>query len=79
MFPIRHDSNWHVQLQRLVRCLVFSSKHQGPVVQSIVILTTSLRRQLSKFMRTTLSNTLLVFVEKNVRILHSHVFFFNKI
>ena len=46
MFPTRHDSNWHVQLQTLVRCLVFSSKHRGPVVQSIVILTTSLRRQL---------------------------------
>ena len=35
-----------------------------PVVQSIVSLTTSLRRQLVKFMWTILSNTLLFFVEK---------------
>ena len=34
----------------------------GPVVQSIVILTTSLR--LVKYMRTTLSNTLLFLLEK---------------
>ena len=38
--------------------------NQGPVVQSIVSLTTSLRRQLVKCMPTTLSNTLLFFVEK---------------
>ena len=36
----------------------------GPVVQSIVSLTTSLRRQLFKYIPTTLSNTLLFFVEK---------------
>ena len=34
----------------------------GPVVQSIVSLTTSLRRQLVKYMPTKLSNTLLFFV-----------------
>ena len=37
---------------------------QGPVVQSIVSLTTSLRRQLVKYMPTKLSNTLLFFVGK---------------
>ena len=36
----------------------------GPVVQSIVSLTASLRRQLIKYMLTTLSNTLLFFGEK---------------
>ena len=36
----------------------------GPVVQSIVSLTTSLRRQLVKYMPTALSNTLLFFVGK---------------
>ena len=35
-----------------------------PVVQSIVSLTMSLRRQLVKYMPTKLSNTLLFFVEK---------------
>ena len=38
--------------------------HLGPVVQSIVSLTTSLRRQLVKYMWTTLSNMLLFFVGK---------------
>ena len=36
----------------------------GPVVQSIVSLTSSLRRELVKYMLTTLSNPLLFFVEK---------------
>ena len=36
----------------------------GSVVQSIVSLTTSLRCQLVKYILTTLSNTLLFFVEK---------------
>ena len=36
----------------------------GPVVQSIVSLTMSLRRQFDKSMQTTLSNTLLFFVDK---------------
>ena len=36
----------------------------GPVVQNIVSLTTSLRRQLVRYMPTKLSNTLLFFVEK---------------
>ena len=40
------------------------NKHMGPVVQSIVSLTTSLRRQLVKYMPTKLSNPLLFFVEK---------------
>ena len=34
----------------------------GPVVQSMVILTSSLRRQLVKYMPTTLSNPLLLFL-----------------
>ena len=38
--------------------------HQGPVVQSIFSLTTSLRPQFVKYMLTTLSNPLLFFVEK---------------
>ena len=37
---------------------------QGPVVQSIVSLTTSLRRQLVKYMPSKLSNTLLFLLEK---------------
>ena len=40
------------------------SINQGPVVQSIVSLTMLLRRQLVKYMPTTLSNRLLVFVGK---------------
>ena len=36
----------------------------GPVVQSIVILTTSLRHQIVKYMPTEFSNTLLFFVGK---------------
>ena len=39
-------------------------KELGPVVQSIVSLTTLLRRHLVKYMPTNLSNTLLFFVEK---------------
>ena len=38
--------------------------NQGPVVQSNVSLTTSLRRQLVKYMWTTLTNTLLIFIGK---------------
>ena len=41
-----------------------SKLHQGTVVQIIVILTTSLRRQFVKYMPTTLANPLLFFVEK---------------
>ena len=37
---------------------------RGPAVQSIVSLTTLLRRQLVKYMLTTLSNILLFFVGK---------------
>ena len=45
-------------------CVPFWFREQGPVVQSIVSLTMSLRRQLVKFMWTTLSNMLLFFVGK---------------
>ena len=41
------------------------SKVLGPDFQSIVSLTTSLRRQFVKYMPATLSNRLLFFVEKN--------------
>ena len=41
-----------------------NNSNLGPVVQSIVSLTTSLRRQLVKYMPTKLSNTLLFFVGK---------------
>ena len=46
----------------------------GPVVQSIVSLTTSLRRQLVKYMPTKLSNTLLFLLTK----CDSHIFFSTK-
>ena len=44
-----------------VKCTVCN---QGPVVQSIVSLTTSFRGHLVKYIPTTLSNTLLFFVGK---------------
>ena len=44
--------------------LVTRRRDLGPVVQSIVSRTTSLRRQLVKYMPTKLSNTLLFFVGK---------------
>ena len=47
--------------------LIFISRVLGLVVQSIVSLTTSLRRQLVKYMPTKLSNTV-IFCWKNVRI-----------
>ena len=52
----------------------------GPVVQSIVSLTMSLRRHFVKYMPTKLSNTLLFFVEKCENLLHCKRFshFFNK-
>ena len=43
-------------------CSILAAKvYQGPVVQSIVRLTTSLRHQFVKYMPTTLSNPLLFF------------------
>ena len=45
-------------------CLLGHSGDQGPVVQSIVSLTTSLRCQLVKYMLTKLSNTRSFFVGK---------------
>ena len=44
--------------------MVALSSRLGPVVQSIFSLTTSIRRQLVKYMLTKLSNTLLFFVGK---------------
>ena len=52
----------------------------GPVVQSIISLTMSLRRQLVKYMWTKLSNTLLLLLKKCENLLHCKRFshFFNK-
>ena len=47
---------------------------QGPIVESIVSLTTSLRRQFVKYMPTTFSNTLLFFVGKMCNAKDSHIF-----
>ena len=49
-------------------------KVKGPVVQSIVSLTTSLRGHLVKCIPTTLSNTLLFFVEQMRESFDSHIF-----
>ena len=43
---------------------MFAVVYQGPVVQSIVSLTSSLRGQLIKCFTTSLLNTLIFFVEK---------------
>ena len=51
-------------LTKCMKLTAIRDVSQGPVVQSIVNLTTSLRRQLVKYMPTKLSNTLLFFVEK---------------
>ena len=57
-------------------------KNQDPVVQSIVSLTISLRHKFVKQISAKVTNTLLFFVEKNVRILctakDSHIFFNKK-
>ena len=47
---------------------------QGPVVQSIVNLTTSLRRQLVKYMPTKVSNQLLFLLKKCENAKDSHIF-----
>ena len=54
--------------------------NQGPVVQSIVSLTTSLRRHFVKYMPTTLSNPLLFMLKKCENPLQCKRFshFFNK-
>ena len=52
-------------LKRLVNC---KSADLGPVVQSIVSLTKSLRRYFVKYMPTTLSKPVLFFIGRNVRI-----------
>ena len=53
-------------------------RNQDPVVQSIVSLTISLRHKFVKQVSAKVTNTLLLFVEKNVRILcsakDSHIF-----
>ena len=59
--------------------LVTSNRYQDPVVQSIVSLTISLRHKFVKQISAKVTNTLLFFVEKNVRILcssakDSHIF-----
>ena len=61
----------HIMQQQVsdINCFL---EHQGPVVQSIVSLTTSLRCQLVKYMPTKLSNTLLFLLEKCAK--DSHIF-----
>ena len=62
-----HPKSHYIAFDQTLSQYTFASrisKDLGLVVQSIVSLTTSLRRQLVKFMWTTLSNTLLFFVEK---------------
>ena len=56
------DSNQPAHLLKIVYMYVV--KVLGPAVKSIVSLTASLRRQLVKDMLTTLSKSLLFFVEK---------------
>ena len=62
----------------VVVCMKKKRKEQGSVIQTIVSLTSSLRRQLVKYMLTTSSNPLLFFCWKNVRIFctakDSHIF-----
>ena len=61
------------------RCLLSEAGSLGPVVQSIVSLTTSLIRQFIKYVLTTLSNPLLLFflLKKCENLLHT--FFQQKI
>ena len=53
---------------------VLSRKYLGPVVQSIISLTSSLRGQLVKYFRPLLLNTLKFFVEKWEKLLHCKSF-----
>ena len=53
----------HLNKVHILDCTDFCS-HQGPVVQSIVSLTSPLRGQLVKCFRTLFPNTLIYFVEK---------------
>ena len=62
-YPI--DSACHeLKMSLVMRKPVLGVSNLGPVVQSIVSLTTSLRRQFVKYMLTILSNPLLFFVGK---------------
>ena len=58
----RLQDHWSSGSNRHYRSMAFG---QGPVVQSIVSLTTSLRCQFVKYMPTSLSNPLLFFVFSN--------------
>ena len=76
--------NGYFSLMLSFLCILYAgtalySKHQGPVVQSIVSLTTSLRHQLVKYIWTTLSNMLLFFSTKNESIFVIHVFTFENL
>ena len=73
-----HAAFLHSKFQFPV-CVFPDWKHLGPVVKSIVSLTTSLRRPLVNFMQTIVSN-MLYFCWKNVRIFCSKKLshFFNK-
>ena len=76
-YPVYSNAHPEFALEELVRKSInqwkkITATDQGPVVQSIVSLATSLRRQLVKYILTTLSNMLLFFVGKMIR-----TFFFN--
>ena len=69
--PLRFSSFWglviaictHTSVSEIVVTVNFGCEIVGPIVQNIVSLMTSLRRQLVKYMPTTFSNALLVLLE----------------
>ena len=67
-------------LKDRIRCLLClrATPAQGPVVQSIVSLTSSLRDHLVKYFMPLLLNTLISFVEKKREALQKLLAFFNK-
>ena len=61
----------------MFHCYIYSTINKSSMSMSIVILTTSLRRQFVMYMPTTVSNPLLFLLKKkNENLLQSH--FFNK-
>ena len=55
---------FHYLLEQIIYYISCLHHHQGPVVQSMVSLMSSLRGQLVKYFTTLLLNTLIFFVEK---------------
>ena len=74
---IKNCVNRVLGVHKMTQIKILFKNYLGPVVQSIVSLTMSLRRQLVKYMLTTYANTSL-FLLKNVRIFctakDSHIF-----